>query len=119
MMTSERRDKNIARSILIVSGGIVIYWLYEAIVWLVHWLSTAGLKAGVGVNFGEFCLDNLGIILVVYVIICLQIAGVVEFRQRRTFTEAFFLGVILTPILMPVYMRLKEKGFFKAKRRFE
>jgi len=109
-MTPERKDKIISRSFVTITGGILIYWLYALMVWLVRWLnSVSGTAAGMGMNCGEFCLDNLSIILVVYVIICLQIAGVVEFRQRKSFTEAFFLGILLTPILMPLYMKLKKE----------
>jgi len=109
-MTPERQDKIIARGFLAIAGGILIYWLYELIAWLVRWLNSAGgAAAGIGINFGEFCLNNLSIILVVYVIICLQIAGIVEFRQRKSFTGAFFLGIILTPIFMLVYMKLKKE----------
>lgn len=109
-MTPERKDKIIARGFLAISCGILVYWFYELIIWLIHWLgNTSGHAAGMGMNFGGFCLNNLSIILVVYVIICLQIAGIVEFRQRKSFTGAFFLGIILTPIFMLLYMKLKKE----------
>jgi|GEM_PF-798808 len=116
-MTSDCKDKNIARLILAISGGIVIYWLFRLSVWLIHWLINSSLQtAGMWTNFGGFCLNNLSIILVVYVIICLQIAGVMEFRYRRNFTQAFFLGIILTPVFMPIYLKLKKERLPQARK---
>lgn len=111
-MTIEQKDKNIARGLTIISGGIVVYWLYQLIHWLIRWFSTVRIEtSAIWSNFGGFCLENLSIILVVYVFICLQIAGVVEFRYRKNFTEAFFLGIIFTPIIMLIYMKLKKGKF--------
>jgi len=105
-MNTEKKDRIISRIILVFSGGIVIYWIYRLIGWLIRWWSNFQFQTAGGWNgFGAFCLDNLSIILVVYVIICLQIAGVVEFRQRKSFMKAFFLGIFMTPPIMLIYMK--------------
>lgn len=110
-MTSEHKDKKIARLFLMVSSGILIYWIYQLIVWSVKWFSNFNFQtAGTWSSFGGFCLNNLSIILVIYVIICLQIAGVVELRYRRNFTEAFYLGIFTTPIIMLIFMKRRNKS---------
>ncbi|MDD5765702.1 MAG: hypothetical protein PHW79_05600 [Candidatus Marinimicrobia bacterium] len=109
-MITERRDKIISRIILAISGGILIYWCYRLIVWLIRWMNDFQFQSAGGWNsFGVFCLDNLSIILVIYVVICLQIAGVVEFRFRKSFIKAFFLGIFMTPPIMLIIMK-KSKG---------
>lgn len=109
-MTPEHKDIRVARLILLISGGILIYWIYRLITVLVRWLGHFKFQAAGGWSaLGNFCWANLSIILVVYVIICLQIAGVVEFRFRRNFLKAFFLGLLMTPPIMVIYMKKTKR----------
>ncbi|MFH1213167.1 MAG: hypothetical protein V1681_03710 [Candidatus Neomarinimicrobiota bacterium] len=108
-MNVERKDRTISRILLAISGGILTYWIFRIAMWSVRWLSNFSIStAGSWHDPGNFCLDNLSIILVVYVIICLQVAGVVEFRFRKSFIKAFFLGIFVTPPIMLVYMKRKK-----------
>lgn len=95
---SKQLDKRISKILFAVSGAIVLYWLVNGLIWLYDWF--AGLLAyntGLWGPLGQFCLNNLSIIVVVYLVICLQVAGVAEFRFRKNFLKAFLLGIVLTP----------------------
>jgi len=95
---SKQLDKRISKILFAVSGAIVFYWLIKGLIWLYEWF--AGLPAysvGWWGPFGQFCLNNLSIIIVVYLVVCLQVAGLVEFRFRKNFLKAFLLGIVLTP----------------------
>ena len=95
---SEQLDKRISKILFAVSGAIVLYWLVKGIIWLCEWF--AGLpaySAGWWEPLGQFCLNNLSIIVVIYLVICLQVAGVAEFRFRKNFLKAFLLGIVITP----------------------
>lgn len=106
-----KKDKRLALIFLIPTITIVLYWLFLGCKWLYHWwLNLPPYNASWWHAIGRFCLNNLSIILAAYMIICLQAAGVVEFKFRRSFLKAFFLGLILTPpIMMVVYGRKKVR----------
>jgi hypothetical protein len=77
---NEQLDKRISKILFGISGAIVLYWA----------------------SLGQFCVNNLSIIIVVYLIICLQVAGLAEFRFRKNFLKAFLLGIVITPPLMMI-----------------
>lgn len=100
---SEQLDKRISKILFGISGAIIVYWLVMGVIWLYNWF--VGLPAydsGWWVSVGQFCLRNLSIIVVAYLIICLQTAGIVEFRFRKNFLKAFLLGIVLTPLGMMI-----------------
>lgn len=91
-------DKKIAMSLLAVSGGILVYWLIRGLILLYGWLKGLGeYNAGWWISLGQFLYRNLSIVIVIYVIICLQVAGLMEFKFRRNFLKAFLLSLVLTP----------------------
>jgi len=97
-MMSEQLDKRISKILFTVSGAIVLYWLVKGLIWLYNWfVSLPAYSAGWWPALGHFCLNNLSIIIVLYLIICLQVAGLAEFRFRKNFLKAFLLGIVITP----------------------
>ncbi|MCK4296015.1 MAG: hypothetical protein KAX28_05090 [Candidatus Marinimicrobia bacterium] len=98
---TDKRDKIFSRIFFIPALLIIIYWIIKGLIKLYNWLS--GLPAynsGWWLSIGNFCLNNLSIIIVIYVIICLQVAGVAEFKLKKNFLKAFFLGLIMSPPVM-------------------
>lgn len=104
-----RKDKRIAMVFLLPTLGIVLYWLFLGLKWLMRWLADLPpYDAGWWVSLGHFLWRNISIVLVVYVVLCLQAAGIAEFRYKRNFMAAFFLGICLTPpVMMVVYGKRK------------
>ncbi len=102
-----KKDQRIALIFLLPTIGIVIYWIVLGIKWLIGWLAELPpYDAGWWTALGSFLWRNISIVLVIYIIICLQVAGIAEFRYKRNFVKAFFLGICLTPpIMMAVYGR--------------
>ncbi|HDP66905.1 MAG TPA: hypothetical protein ENN20_00210 [Candidatus Marinimicrobia bacterium] len=99
-------DQKISRIIMIVIAGILLYWLYNLGVLVIDWLGSIGqMDSSRWLQFGHFCVKNISIILMVYVIICLQAAGIAEFRYRKNFVKAFFLAIGLTPLGMLIWCR--------------
>ncbi|MBN2602064.1 MAG: hypothetical protein JXR87_08725 [Candidatus Marinimicrobia bacterium] len=95
---SEQLDKRISTILFAVSGAIVLYGLVKGLIWFYEWfINLPAYSAGWWGALGHFCLDNLSIIIVIYLVICLQVAGVAEFRFRKNFLKAFLLGIVLTP----------------------
>ena len=117
-MTIEQKDKNIARGLTIISGGIVVYWLYQLILWLIRWFSTVRIEtSGIWSNFGGFCLENLSIILVVYVFICLQIAVWLNSVYRKILRRLFSRNNIYSDNYVNLY-EIKKGNFLMIQRRF-
>lgn len=99
-------DRNISRIIMIGITLILLYWLYHLGVWAIDWLGSIGqIDSSRWLGLGHFCVKNISIILVAYVIICLQAAGIAEFRYRKNFVKAFFLAIGLTPLGMLIWCR--------------
>jgi hypothetical protein len=106
----ERLDKKISKFLFGISGVIILYWLIKGLIWLYHWfVGLPPYSAGWWASLGQFCGHNLSIIIVVYLIICLQVAGIAEFRLKRNFLKAFLLGIIITPPLMMVFWGRRTK----------
>jgi hypothetical protein len=100
---NEQLDKRISKILFGISGAIVLYWLVRGLIWLYHWfVGLPPYSSGWWASLGQFCVNNLSIIIVVYLIICLQVAGLAEFRFRKNFLKAFLLGIVITPPLMMI-----------------
>jgi len=100
---SETLDKRISKILFFASGLIILYWVIKGLIWLYHWfIGLPPYNSGWWITLGQFCLNNLSIVIVIYLIICLQIAGIAEFRFKKNFLKAFLLGIIITPPLMMI-----------------
>ena len=97
----DRSDKLLACSVAAPALAIVLYWAYLGIQKLVEWIGSLGAYQPQWWSMiGKFCLNNLSILLVIYTIICLQVAGIAELRFRKNFLKAFLLAIAMTPPLM-------------------
>lgn len=98
---TDKRDKIFSNIFFVPTILIVIYWIITGLIKLYNWLSgLSSYNSGWWFSIGNFCLSNLSIIIVIYIIICLQAAGIAEFKYRKNFLKAFFLGLIMTPLVM-------------------
>lgn len=107
---NEQLDKRISKLLFAISGAIVLYWLIKGLIWLYHWfIGLTSFSSNWWASLGQFCLHNLSIIIVVYLIICLQVAGIAEFRFKKNFLKAFLLGIMITPPLMMIIWGRRTK----------
>ncbi|RKY54279.1 MAG: hypothetical protein DRP89_05110 [Candidatus Neomarinimicrobiota bacterium] len=98
---TDKRDKIFSKIFFIPALLIVFYWIIKGLIKLYNWLSGLPIySSGWWLSIGNFCLSNLSIIIMIYVIICLQVAGVAEFKLKKNFLKAFLLGLVETPPIM-------------------
>lgn len=100
-------DKKIALALFLPSVMIVVYWIIKGLIKLYNWfVSLPDYSSAWWNSLGSFCINNLSIIIIVYLIICLQVAGIAEFRFKKNFIKAYLFGIIMTP---PIMMIVWEK----------
>jgi hypothetical protein len=105
-------DKRIGGILLFIVAGIVLYWISTGLITLWDWLVSLGpYQASWWVSLGKFLWRNFGIVFIIYVIICLQVSGIVEFLFRKNFIKAFLLAIVLTPPVMMVVYGHKSGNF--------
>ena len=98
---TDKSDKRLAGIAAVPALAILLYWVYLGIGKLVEWIGSLGAyQPEWWTIVGKFCLHNLSILLVIYTIICLQVAGIAELRFRKNFLKAFLLAIVMTPPLM-------------------
>ena len=89
------QDKTISVVILIFTTFMIIWWLYG-----IYGVSTGGI------NLSDFSLKNLliwadhntDLIIIIYIFVCLQLAGLSEFKQGQDYLIVAFISLIFTPI---------------------
>ncbi len=86
---------------LSIAAGVAAL-LYLAVAALVRW--SDGLPEGLTFwsEVWRLILDNLSIVVALYCLMCVNSAGLAEFRFRREFTQAFLRAVVMTPPVMIV-----------------
>ena len=96
---SERTDRRIAGALSIPSIGIILYLLAKGLAGLWHGLSqVTAYNPDWWPQIGHFCVANLSVLIVIYLLICVQIAGIIELRWKRNFIKVFLMCVFLTPV---------------------
>jgi Na+-driven multidrug efflux pump len=95
-MMSDKKDKLISILFMMLSIGVIIWWIIAA-------LLNAGPEQSLYtlftleniVNWGQ---DNLDIVIISYVFICLQAAGYSELTHRQDYLLVAIISLIFTPI---------------------
>ncbi len=101
-------EKILPRIFMLICLGILVYWIWNGVEWLWEWYVSveSSSETTVWQEIWLFCRDNLSIIIMVYGIISLQVAGLAELKFGKTFLAAFILAICLTPpVMMGVYGR--------------
>lgn len=89
------RDRTISVVILSFTAFMIILWIY----------GLYGPTAS-AMNLSSFSLKNLlvwanhntDLIIIIYLFICLQLAGLAEFKQGQDYLIVAFISLIFTPI---------------------
>ena len=88
-------DKSISLAVLTISGLAIILWFYN------YYLGSDSfiLLKDFNVNsLLSWVLINSDLFIIFYVFLCLQLAGLSEFKQRQDYLVVAFISLIFTPI---------------------
>jgi uncharacterized membrane protein YdfJ with MMPL/SSD domain len=92
--------------VLAAGIGFIVWWAANA---LVTW--AGGLPDGVGFWAGLWAImvSNPSIVAALYVLACLNGAGIAEFSFRRSFVAGFLMALVTTPPVMLVAWARRKK----------
>lgn len=102
----KNQDKSISLIILFVSVLAIIWWFYN------YYLSPDN-QGIVGVynlkTIVSWGTKNSDLLLITYIFLCLQLAGLSEFKQRQDYLVVALISLIFTPIGLLFIKDEKEK----------
>ena len=89
-----KQDKVISLVILSISGFLIILWIYGI------------YNSASAIGHSEFSLKsivswanyNTDLIIIIYVFLSLQLAGISEFKQGQDYLIVAFISLVFTPI---------------------
>ena len=88
-------DKSISLVVLTISGLAIILWFYN------YYLGSDSffLLKDFNVNsLLSWVVNNSDLLIIFYIFLCLQLAGLSEFKQRQDYLVVAFISLIFTPI---------------------
>ena len=88
-------DKSISLAVLTISGLAIILWFYN------YYLGSDSfiLLKDFNVNsLLSWVVNNSDLLIIFYIFLCLQLAGLSEFKQRQDYLVVAFISLIFTPI---------------------
>ena len=89
------QDKTISVVILTFAILMIIYWIYG----LYGDSASAMSLSDFSLKFFLVWADhNTDLIIIIYIFVCLQLAGLSEFKQRQDYLIVAFISLIFTPI---------------------
>jgi hypothetical protein len=88
-------DKSISLIVLTISGLAIILWFYNYYLGLDSFALIKDFNVNSLLSWG---VNNTDLIIIVYIFLCLQLAGLSEFKQRQDYLIVAFISLIFTPI---------------------
>ena len=88
-------DKSISLVVLTISGLAIILWFYN------YYLGTDSFILLKDFNVNSLLswnVNNSDLLIIFYIFLCLQLAGLSEFKQRQDYLVVAFISLIFTPI---------------------
>ena len=88
-------DKSISLAVLTISGLAIILWFYN------YYLGSDSFILLKDFNVNSFLtwgINNTDLLIISYIFLCLQLAGLSEFKQRQDYLVVAFISLIFTPI---------------------
>ena len=88
-------DKSISLIVIIISGLAIILWFYN------YYLGSDSFILLKDFNVNSFLtwgINNTDLLIIFYIFLCLQLAGLSEFKQRQDYLVVAFISLIFTPI---------------------
>ena len=88
-------DKSISLAVLTISGLAIILWFYNYYLGSDSFILLKDLNVNSLLSWGE---NNSDLLIIFYIFLCLQLAGLSEFKQRQDYLVVAFISLIFTPI---------------------
>ena len=88
-------DKSISLAVLTISGLAIILWFYNYYVGSDSIITTEDFNIN---SFLFWSLKNKDLLIILYIFLCLQLAGLSEFKQRQDYLVVALISLIFTPI---------------------
>ena len=101
-MKSMNRDKNLSGTLILLTLGFILYIAGSDGSSMIEGSRT--VKESI-LHIFEFYLD---IVVIVYVFLCLQIAGYLELKHRQDFLTVSIISILFTPFAIFFVYRNEE-----------
>ena len=88
-------DKSISLVVLTISGLAIILWFYNYYLGSDSFILLKDFNVNSLLSWG---VNNSDLLIIFYVFLCLQLAGLSEFKQRQDYLVVAFISLIFTPI---------------------
>tara|TARA_B100000900_G_C20033634_1_gene495008 strand:+ start:114 stop:419 length:306 start_codon:yes stop_codon:yes gene_type:complete len=96
------RDKNLSGTLILLTLGYILYLVGSDGGTLIQ--GSVTVKASI-LNIFDYYLD---IVIIVYVFLCLQIAGYLELKHRQDFLTVSIISILFTPFAIFFVYRKEE-----------
>tara|TARA_B100001094_G_scaffold261777_1_gene262716 strand:+ start:34 stop:357 length:324 start_codon:yes stop_codon:yes gene_type:complete len=88
-------DKSISLVVLTISGLAIILWFYNYYLGSDSFILLKDFNVNSLLSWG---VNNSDLLIIFYIFLCLQLAGLSEFKQRQDYLIVAFISLIFTPI---------------------
>ena len=88
-------DKSISLVVLTISGLAIILWFYNYYLGSDSFIILKDFNVNSLLSWG---VNNSDLLIIFYIFLCLQLAGLSEFKQRQDYLVVAFISLIFTPI---------------------
>ena len=88
-------DKSISLAVLTISGLAIILWFYNYYLVSDSFILLKDFNVNSLLSWG---VNNSDLLIIFYIFLCLQLAGLSEFKQRQDYLVVAFISLIFTPI---------------------
>ena len=88
-------DKTISLVVLTISGLAIILWFYNYYLGSYSFILLKDFNVNSLLSWG---VNNSDLLIIFYIFLCLQLAGLSEFKQRQDYLVVAFISLIFTPI---------------------
>jgi len=88
-------DKSISLVVLTISGLAIILWFYNYYLGSDSFILLKEFNVNSLLSWG---VNNSDLLIIFYIFLCLQLAGLSEFKQRQDYLVVAFISLIFTPI---------------------
>ena len=88
-------DKSISLAVLTISGSAIILWFYNYYLGSDSFMLLKDFNVNSLLSWG---VNNSDLLIIFYIFLCLQLAGLSEFKQGQDYLVVAFISLIFTPI---------------------
>ena len=89
------QDKTISVAILTFAALMIIWWIYGLYGNSLGEMNLSNFSLKILLIWAE---HNADLIIIIYIFVCLQLAGLSEFKQGQDYLIVAFISLIFTPI---------------------